>query len=282
MSGKVIRVRVRDRKRSSHYLNTARLITNQAAQAVWRWDQAEPFGGNPPDENPSGLGSFAFNLRFPGQYADKETNLHYNMMRDYDPAIGRYIQSDPLGIVTTQLPTPTTKLNHIYLYVAANPLSVFDRYGMQTDTLDPGTRSLARHWIPRCKFRGEPTRSETTNAAGAGVEGHVDERSKGGLLTRRECRGRRRPSARARPAVREVDACGEEAGRSERPRGRSSQTLIGSIVVRNWDTVRAILLKLEAAETAHTTLTPRSHSAHPAHTTVNTETQSRRGVAGAL
>jgi len=50
-------------------------------------------------------------------------------------------------------------------------------------------------------------------------------------------------------------------------------------VVRNWDTVRAILLKLEAAETAHTTLTLRSHSAHPAHTTVNTETQSRRGVA---
>ena len=34
----------------------------------------------------------------PGQHFDKETNLHYNYFRDYDPAIGRYIQSDPIGL----------------------------------------------------------------------------------------------------------------------------------------------------------------------------------------
>jgi uncharacterized protein RhaS with RHS repeats len=45
---------------------------------VWRWDQAEPFGVNPADENPSGLGTFNLPLRLPGQYYDKETNLHYN------------------------------------------------------------------------------------------------------------------------------------------------------------------------------------------------------------
>lgn len=40
-----------------------------------------------------------FPLRFPGQYADKEeTNLFYNYFRDYDSAIGRYIQADLLGI----------------------------------------------------------------------------------------------------------------------------------------------------------------------------------------
>ena len=80
------------------HLNTPRLIANQAQQAVWRWDNTDPFGGNPPDENPSGLGSFTCNLRLPGQYFDKETNTHYNYFRDYDPGIGRYVQSDPIGL----------------------------------------------------------------------------------------------------------------------------------------------------------------------------------------
>src|SRR5262249_20730161 len=40
------------------YLNTPRLITDQSAQAVWRWDNTEPFGNNVPDENPSGFGNF--------------------------------------------------------------------------------------------------------------------------------------------------------------------------------------------------------------------------------
>ena len=107
----------------SDHLNTPRAITNQTSQAVWRWDQAEPFGTSPPNENPSGLGLFTCNLRLPGQYFDKETNLHYNYIRDYDPGIGRYVQSDPIGLrggINT------------YAYALGNPLSKTDPQGLDT------------------------------------------------------------------------------------------------------------------------------------------------------
>jgi RHS repeat-associated protein len=80
------------------HLNTPRLVANSTGTTVWKWDQQEPFGVNAPDENPSSLGLFEFPLRFPGQYADKETNLFYNYFRDYDPVIGRYPESDPVGL----------------------------------------------------------------------------------------------------------------------------------------------------------------------------------------
>jgi RHS repeat-associated protein len=104
------------------HLNTPRLIENAAQQAVWRNDNAEPFGNSPVDENPSGLGAFEFPLRFPGQYADKESNLHYNYFRDYDPIIGRYVQSDPLGVVAG---------TNTYLYAIASPLRFIDPPGLQ-------------------------------------------------------------------------------------------------------------------------------------------------------
>ncbi|EXU74362.1 hypothetical protein BG55_17225 [Erwinia mallotivora] len=39
------------------------------------------------------------NLRFQGQYLDREAGLHYNLFRYYDPAGGRYTQPDPPGLV---------------------------------------------------------------------------------------------------------------------------------------------------------------------------------------
>lgn len=73
-------------KENAKHLNTPRLITNSANQVVWQWDNADPFGSNVPVAS----AGFEFNLRFPGQYFDKETNLHYNYFRDYDPTTGRY------------------------------------------------------------------------------------------------------------------------------------------------------------------------------------------------
>src|SRR5882672_5618189 len=103
------------------HLNTPRLVANQAGTAVWRWDQQEPFGVNAPDENPSGLGAFDLPLRLPGQYYDKETNLHYNFFRDYDPSLGRYGESDPIGL--------KGGINS-YLYAFAKPVQRTDRLGL--------------------------------------------------------------------------------------------------------------------------------------------------------
>jgi RHS repeat-associated protein len=81
------------------HLNTPRLVADATGTTVWRWDQAEPFGNNPADEDPD-ANSVAFDLplRLPGQRYDAETGLHYNYYRDYDPLVGRYIQSDPIGL----------------------------------------------------------------------------------------------------------------------------------------------------------------------------------------
>ena len=103
------------------HLNTARLIQDQAGNAVWRWDQGEPFGNDVPNNNPSGAGAFDFNLRFPGQYFDRELNTHYNVFRDYDPGIGRYVESDRIGL--------RGGLN-TYAYVSASPLAMTDAYGL--------------------------------------------------------------------------------------------------------------------------------------------------------
>jgi RHS repeat-associated protein len=59
-------------------------------------------------------------LRFPGQYADPETGLHYNRHRYYDPATGRYLSPDPLGLA----PAPNP-----YAYVS-NPTGHTDPLGL--------------------------------------------------------------------------------------------------------------------------------------------------------
>jgi RHS repeat-associated protein len=70
--------------------------------------------------------SFVYNLRFPGQYYDAETGLSYNLHRDYDPAIGRYVESDPIGL--------DGGLN-TYAYVGSMPTMRVDPQGLQSPAI---------------------------------------------------------------------------------------------------------------------------------------------------
>lgn len=83
----------------SDHLNTPRRVTRASDNAlVWRWT-SDPYGVGFVDQDPAGTGTlFTYHLRFPGQYYDTETARNYNMARDYNPALGRYVESDPVGL----------------------------------------------------------------------------------------------------------------------------------------------------------------------------------------
>ncbi len=112
------------------HLGTPHQVVNAAGTTVWQWESLQqPFGNSAPDQNPDGDNQqFVLNLRFPGQYFDWETGLHYNYFRDYDPSTGRYLQSDPIGL--------EGGLN-TYSYVSNKPLTGIDSLGL-SDDFNPG------------------------------------------------------------------------------------------------------------------------------------------------
>jgi RHS repeat-associated protein len=80
-------------------LNTPRVARDQNGNIVWTW-YSDSFGSIQPNQDPDGNGvNTVINLRFAGQYFDAETGLFYNGNRYYDPKSGRYLQSDPIGLV---------------------------------------------------------------------------------------------------------------------------------------------------------------------------------------
>ena len=116
------------------HLDTPRAVVDKNNALRWRWF-AEPFGTTAPETNPTGLGAFTQNLRFPGQYADLESGLFYNYFRDYDSTSGRYVQSDPIGLqggVNT------------YAYVGGNPVSLTDLFGLLSSISGCGSAEIGR------------------------------------------------------------------------------------------------------------------------------------------
>ncbi|MFD1260698.1 RHS repeat protein [Entomomonas asaccharolytica] len=105
----------------SDHLDTPRWATNQNGQKVWSW-QSDAYGTTMANEDPLGTGiNTTIPLRFAGQYFDQETDFHYNYFRTYIPDLGRYSQSDPIGLDGGW---------NTFGYVEGNPLMKSDKYGL--------------------------------------------------------------------------------------------------------------------------------------------------------
>lgn len=106
-------------------LGSPRAVSNGDGATVWTWAfAANPFG----EALPSSSAGYHMNLRYPGQYFDPESGFIYNYHRIYDPSSGRYIQSDPLGLIGG----PSG-----YLYAGGNALSRVDPLGLTDLNLFP-------------------------------------------------------------------------------------------------------------------------------------------------
>ncbi|MFV8750293.1 RHS repeat-associated core domain-containing protein [Nannocystaceae bacterium ST9] len=92
-------------------------IEDEHGTVVWWAQRIDPYGGV--DVHPGSTIEYA--LRWPGHYYDADTGLHYNRYRYYDPGLGRYLQSDPIGYRGSEV--------NLYAY-CANPLVQVDVLGL--------------------------------------------------------------------------------------------------------------------------------------------------------
>jgi RHS repeat-associated protein len=103
-----------------YYLNdrlgTPQIMTDDTGTIVWEASH-KPFG----EASVNPKSTMENNFRFPGQYYDEETGLHYNYHRFYDPRTGRYLRPDPIGLLGGI---------NLFLYASNNPVNVIDPLGL--------------------------------------------------------------------------------------------------------------------------------------------------------
>jgi RHS repeat-associated protein len=128
---------------SVDHLNRPVLMTNATKVAMWTavW---QPWGGAH-----SITGTATLDTRFPGQWYQSETGLHYNWHRSYDPTIGRYTQPDPLGFVDGP---------SVYGYEGGMPQSAVDYDGLLRVTPNSPTSPIVRPFpVPSPPTAGPPS-----------------------------------------------------------------------------------------------------------------------------
>ncbi|MFZ5759521.1 MAG: RHS repeat-associated core domain-containing protein [Thermodesulfobacteriota bacterium] len=108
------------------HLGTPQKLIDETGQVVWQANYL-PFGQAMIDP----ASTVENNFRFPGQYFDQETGLHYNWNRYYDPGTGRYLTPDPIGLAGGI---------NLYSYALQNPVNFIDPFGLAPWYNDPN------HW----------------------------------------------------------------------------------------------------------------------------------------
>ncbi len=112
-------------------------VTDANGQTVWRgqfstWGKTERELSVPQWQVPQ-------NLRFQGQYLDRESGLHYNLFRYYDPVAGRYTQMDPIGLAGGM---------NTYSYVG-DPLTWVDPLGLaELNSIQQQIDAILREHLP--------------------------------------------------------------------------------------------------------------------------------------
>ena len=97
------------------HLGTAQLLVDAAGTVIWQGD-AQPFG-----QVTEVINQIDHRFRFPGQMVDPESGLYYNWHRFYDPATGRYLSPDPIGLDGGM---------NLYAYADQNPINYVDPDGL--------------------------------------------------------------------------------------------------------------------------------------------------------
>jgi RHS repeat-associated protein len=97
------------------HLGTPQKVTDAAGVVVWSGDY-KPFG-----EVASSVSTVQNHFRFPGQYYDTETAMHYNYHRYYQQKTGRYVTPDPIGVPAGP---------NLFEYAESDPVSKYDPFGL--------------------------------------------------------------------------------------------------------------------------------------------------------
>ncbi|AHE72928.1 hypothetical protein M942_11850 [Enterobacter ludwigii] len=102
--------------------------TGKPVSTRFVWEGVNSAWGKLLRESETQVSGYSQNLRMQGQYLDRETGLHYNLFRYYDPDCGRFTQQDPIGLVGGI---------NLYQY-APNALGWVDPWGLKCKSTEDG------------------------------------------------------------------------------------------------------------------------------------------------